>query len=433
MNGVGSKSPWGFRRMTGLVLTAGGARGAYQAGVLKRIGELPALRDRPSPFPIVAGASAGAINGTAVAGYSANFRDGTQLLAQLWGRLGAQQVYRSDLLSLGRNGLRLLLDVALGPAFGAGRVQSLLDTAPLRAFLAARLPMDGISESIRSGHLYALAITATGYHSGKAFTFIQGKPGHPLWTKSRRVALPVTLGVEHIYASAAIPLVFPPAPIVVAGATAYFGDGALRLVTPLSPAIRLGAERVLAIGVRNQNASDDLLRAELARDADVAEAQARLRSPPLAQVCGVFMNAIFLDHLDADVDHLRRMNELVAGYQGGQGQAPRKAVVPSRVSEPMRVVEPLIVSPSEDLAMIAKSLQHRMPRAVRYLMDALGTPDAQSADLTSYLLFDAKFTQALIDIGYRDASQRIDEIEDFLLRADADSSGAAQAARDLKG
>jgi NTE family protein len=426
MNGF-SKPHWGMRRMTGLVLTAGGARGAYQAGVLKRIGEIPALRDRPSPFPIVAGASAGAINGTAVAGYSARFREGTQLLAKLWGQLGARQVYRTDLLSLGRNGMRLLLDVALGPIFGAGRLQSLVDTAPLRAFLAAELPMAGISESIRNGHLYALAITATGYHSGKAFTFIQGKAGHALWTKSRRVALPVTLGVEHIYASAAIPLVFPPAPIVVAGATAYFGDGALRLVTPLSPAIRLGAERVFAIGVRNQDAADDLLRTELAADADVAEARARLRSPPLSQVCGVFMNAIFLDHLDADVDHLRRMNELVAGYQGTRQD---RAQVPSRISEPMRVIEPLIVSPSEDLAMIAKSLQHRMPRAVRYLMDALGTPDAQSADLTSYLLFDAKFTQALIDIGYHDAGKRIDEIEEFLLGSEPRASAAGAAVAD---
>jgi NTE family protein len=125
------------------------------------------------------------------------------------------------------------------------------------------------------------------------------------------------------------------------------------------------------------------------------------------------MNAIFLDHLDADVDHLRRMNELVAGFL--QSAAPGKASVPSRAHEPMRIVEPLVVSPSEDLALIARSLEHRMPRAVRYLMDALGTPDAQSADLTSYLLFDSRFTEALIDIGYRDAAARSDEIEEFLL------------------
>lgn len=418
-----AKSPWGFRRMTGLVLTAGGARGAYQAGVLKRIGEIAALRQRPSPFPIVAGASAGAINGAAIAGYSADFRAGTDKLAELWGQLSAEQVYRSDLWSLGRNALRLLLDAVLGPFSGAGRVQSLVDTAPLRRFLATHLPMDGIAASIRSGHLYALAITATGYHSGKAFTFIQGKRGHPLWTKSRRVALPVTLGVEHVYASAAIPLVFPPAPIVVAGATAYFGDGALRLVTPLSPAIRLGAERVLAIGVRNQRAAEDLLRTELARDADAVEAQARLRSPPLAQVCGVFMNAIFLDHLDADIDHLQRMNELVAGFHSA---TPGRVTIPS-LGEPMRIVEPLVISPSEDLALIARSLEHRMPRAIRYLMDALGTPDAESADLTSYLLFDQRYTRALIEIGYNDAGRRIDEVEQFLLGADASAAENAAA------
>jgi NTE family protein len=232
------------------------------------------------------------------------------------------------------------------------------------------------------------------------------------------------LGIDHVYASAAIPLVFPPAPIVVAGATAYFGDGALRLVTPLSPAIRLGAERVFAIGVRNHSAADDLLRTELAQDADVAEAQAHLRSPPLAQVCGVFMNAIFLDHLDADVDHLKRMNELVAGFQCA---TPGRATVPSRVSEPMRIVQPLVVSPSEDLALIASTLEHRMPRAIRYLLDALGTPDAQSADLTSYLLFDRSFTQALIDVGYRDAAGRIDEIEEFLLGQESRAAGAAIA------
>ena len=403
-----SRHPWGLRRMNGLVLTAGGARGAYQAGVLKRIGEIRALRDRPSPFPIVAGASAGAINGTAVAAYSSNFREGTELLATLWAQLSASQVYRTDLLSLGRNAVRLAMDLALGPILGAGRVQSFVDTAPLRALLERQLPMGGIASAIQSGHLYAAAITATGYHSGKAFTFIQGKPGHALWTKSRRVAVPVALSVDHVYASAAIPLVFPPAPISVAGATAYFGDGALRLVTPLSPAIRLGAEQVFAIGVRCQESADGLLRAELAADAQGGAMQ----RPPLSQICGVFLNAIFLDHLDADVDHLQRMNELVASFQG---RVPDRDAAPGRTHEPMRVIEPMVISPSEDLAIIAKTLAHRMPRAIRFLLEGLGTPDAQSADLTSYLLFDPAFTRVLIDIGYRDAAKRIDEIEAFLM------------------
>jgi len=408
------QAAWRFRRKTGLVLTAGGARGAYQAGVLKRIGEIKAFRNGPSPFPIVAGASAGAINGAGVAGYSANFRHGTEMLAELWGQLRAQDVYRTDLIALIRNGARLAMDLALGPVFGAGRLQSLLDTAPLRPFLAQHLPLEGIGEAIRLGQLYAVAITATGYHSGKSFTFIQGKPGHPTWTKSRRISLPVSLTVDHICASASIPVVFPPAPVMVSGAVAYFGDGALRLVTPLSPAIRLGADRILAIGVRCRGSAEALTRAELAT-AEEATASP-LKRPPLSQICGVFMNAIFLDHLDADVDHLVRMNGLLAGLGGN---TPGRPAADGTVREPMRHVEPLAISPSEDLAIIANSMKKRIPATVRYLLDALGTPDAQSADLTSYLLFDAAFTRELIRIGYHDAEQRIDEIEHFLTAADA--------------
>lgn len=399
------EAAWRFRRKNGLVLTAGGARGAYQAGVLKRIGEIPALRKGMSPFPIVAGASAGAINGAAIAGYSSSFHLGTQRLAQLWAGLRAEDVYRTDLRALLRNGLKLGLDVALGALTGAGRVQSLLDAGPLRPFLGQHLPMAGIGEAIRAGHLYAVAITATGYHSGKSYTFIQGRPGHPLWTKSRRVALPVTLGVEHICASAAIPVVFAPVPVAIDGATAWFGDGAMRLVTPLSPAIRLGASRVLAIGVRCQGSADVLTRAELVK----AETTTTMPRPPLSQICGVFMNAIFLDHLDADIDHLIRMNELVSvSGEVAHLDAAR------RISEPMRLVEPLAISPSEDLAIIANTMKHKIPRTVRYLLDALGQPDAQSADLTSYLLFDSGYTRELIRVGYEDAGRRIDEIEAFL-------------------
>ena len=232
------------------MLTAGGSRGAYQAGVLKRIGEIPRLRSGVSPFPIVTGASAGAINGTMIAGSSGDFSAGTQRLAELWSGLSASDVYRTDLRALLRNGMKLGLDALSGAFGGAGRVASLLDTAPLKPFLESHLPFSGIASAIADGHLHALGITATGYHSGKAYSFIQGRPGTPLWRKSRRVALPARIGVEHVCASAAIPIVFPPAPVVIDGATAYFGDGALRLVTPLSPAIRLGASRVLAIGGR---------------------------------------------------------------------------------------------------------------------------------------------------------------------------------------
>lgn len=398
-----------MRGMTGLVLTAGGARGAYQAGVIKRISEIPALRDGPSPFRIIAGASAGAINGAALAAASSSFAEGATQLAQLWSQLTVTDVFRTDSRALARTGGLIALDMALGGLIGGGRLEALVDSTPLHAFLARHLRLEGIAEAIARGDLYAVAITATGYHSGKAFTFVQGRPGHPVWNKSRRVALSTVLTLDHVRASSSIPIVFAPVALAAAGSTAYFGDGALRLTTPLSPAIRLGADRLFAIGVRCQESADSLLRSELSTDLDLV---ARLQRPPLSQICGVFLNAIFLDHLDADVDHLKRMNELVAGYQSA---AHDRAPVKSKVSEPMRIVRPLVISPSADLAIIAKTLAHRMPRAIRYVMDGLGTPDAQSADLTSYLLFDKAFTGELIQLGYRDAAQRIDEIEDFLV------------------
>ncbi|HEV7731595.1 MAG TPA: patatin-like phospholipase family protein [Candidatus Binatia bacterium] len=401
--------------MTGLVLTAGGARGAYQAGVLKRLGELRAFRDRPSPFAIVSGASAGAINGAMVAAGSDNLGDATRQLATLWSRLELAQVVRADALSLGRGAAGLLRDLALGGLLGSTVTHGLLDATPLYEFLTRSMPLAGITDAIRRGHLYALAVSATSYHSGRSFTFVQGRSGHPVWVKSRRVVLPVEIGPEHVCASAAIPIVFPPVRIRSAAGNLWFGDGGLRLVTPFSPAIRLGASRIFAVGIRSSRAAQTLSAEEVGLSETLASGG--IPCPPLAQICGVFLNAIFLDHIDTDLDHLRRMNELIMAYGGGEkrGDGPQ---------EPMRIIEPLVVSPSEDLAMVAQRFAHRMPRMVRYLMDGLGTPDAQSADLMSYLLFDGAYTRALIDIGYHDTHARIDEIEDFL-RDDQHATAAA--------
>ena len=396
--------------MLGLVLTAGGARGAYQAGVLKRIGELPGFRRSPSPFRIIAGASAGAINGATLAAMSGDFYAATRKLALLWSDLRVPGVYRTDALSLSLNGMRILQDLMFGGFVGGAGVQSLLNATPLRAFLQERLPLGGIGESIRKGHLYALAVTATSYHSGKSFTFIQGQPGHPIWRKARRVALPAELTLNHILASAAIPIVFQPVRLRSAAGEFWFGDGGLRLVTPLSPAIRLGASKVFAVGIRCQRSADDLSQTELLGSGD---GKPVMPQPPLSQICGVFLNAIFLDHLDTDLDHLKRMNELILAHASNSTPtaAPNGGPAPS---EPMRIVESFVVNPSEDLAIVARHLSHRMPRLVRYLLEGLGKPDAQSADLMSYLLFDSRYTSALVDIGYRDAGARIDAIESFL-------------------
>lgn len=389
--------------MLGLVLTAGGARGAYQAGVLKRIGELPAVRDGPLPFAIIAGASAGAINGALLASHPTSLNETTALLAGLWSGLRVEQVFRTDPWSLALGSLGLVRDMMLGGLLVRTVTQSLFDASPLQQFVRSHFDPHGIPEAIRQGHLYAIAITATSYHSGRCFTFVEGRPGHPVWSRSRRVVLPVAIGPDHICASAAIPIVFPPVRVRSVAGDLYFGDGGLRLVTPFSPAIRLGATRVLAIGVRSQRAADALSREELGAAEESGAQGPTIVRPPLAQICGVFLNAIFLDHLDSDLDHLKRMNELILSHGDSPG-----------TSQPMRIVTPLVIAPSEDLALVAQRFAHRMPRLVRYLMDGLGTPDAQSADLMSYLLFDAAYTRALIEIGYRDAHERADEIEAFL-------------------
>jgi NTE family protein len=397
--------------MLGLVLTAGGARGAYQAGVLKRLSEQPALRDRPSPFAIIAGASAGAINGALLAARSEHFGAAASEAADVWSNLRVDQVFRSDVPALAWRGATLAHDFLLGGLLGHTVTHGLLDTSPLDALLAGLFPANGIARAIARGDLYAVAVSATSYHSGRSYTFVQGRPGHPIWTKSRRVVLRVTLTHRHVLASSAIPIVFPPVEITSPAGKSWFGDGGLRLVTPLSPAIRLGATHLFAIGVRSSRAADALAGDEAGAPESPTNG-ARILSPPLAQVCGVFLNAIFLDHLDADLDHLRRMNELVAA--DSVADAAETDARTDGAAEPMRRVTPLVVSPSEDLALVAQHFAGRMPRLLRYVLDGLGTPDVQSADLMSYLLFDDAYTRTLVEIGYRDADKRVDEIESLI-------------------
>jgi len=389
--------------MLGLVLTAGGARGAYQAGVLERISEIRSLRARPSPFRIVAGASAGAINGAMLAARGDRFGIAAHQLAKVWRNLQFDRVFRSDVAALTCTAAGIARDLALGGLLGTTVTSGLLDASPLDATLRDAFPERGIASAIQRRSLHAIAISATSYHSGRSFTFVQGRRGHAVWHKSRRVVLPVTLTHRHVLASAAIPIVFRPVALETPAGEAWFGDGGLRLVAPLSPAIRLGARHVLAIGVRSASAARALAHEEGASEG--APDGGSIPQPPLAQICGVFLNTIFLDHLDADLDHLRRMNDLVARH--GNGGL-------SSHDEGIRHIETLSFGPSEDLALVAKRFEHRLPRLLRYLLDGLGTPHAQSADLSSYLLFDSAYTKTLVELGRRDAEARSAEIEAFV-------------------
>ena len=383
----------------GLVMTGGGARGAYQAGVLKRIGEIKRVQTHGNPFLIIGGSSAGAINGSAIAAGSDNVALATKLLAQGWSDIRPSDVFRCDVLSQAHNSLTWILDLSFGALLGGGNARSLLDATPLRHFLSEHIRCDRIHNNIKRGHLYALAISATNYNSGKSYLFIQGMKGHPMWNRSRRVTLATRITVDHVCASAAIPLVFQPVKLKAARGTAFFGDGCVRLQQPLSPVIRLGARKIFAIGVRDEN---------LMHQKEPADQ----KDPSLAQVMGVLFDVMFLDHLATDIEHLERLNQLLSG-----GRISQSGV---RGCEKMRPLASFLMTPSVDLSQLAEQHQKDMPYLIQYFVNSLGRDAASCSDLMSYLLFTSKYTSALIEIGYNDASSRIDEIESFLYSSDDD-------------
>ncbi len=397
-------------KVLGLAMTGGGARGAYQAGVLKRIGEIPRVQSGGNPFPIIGGASAGAVNGAALAAGSNDFSQATRVVAKLWGDIKPSDVFRCDLVSQAHNSLVWLLDLSFGGVMGGGNARSFLDATPLRHYLKTRLDCDRIQENIRSGHLYAFAISATNYNSGMSYLFIQGKRGHPIWNRSRRVTLATKITVDHICASAAIPLVFQPVRLQTAHGIAYFGDGCLRLQQPLSPIIRLGAQKIFAIGVRGEHRQNK-------------DEHSAMKDPSLAQVMGVLFNVMFLDHLASDIEHLERLNELLRdGHITETGNGCEK----------MRPLEVMQVTPSEGLTEVAAQHQKDMPYLIQYFVNGLARDAGSCSDLMSYLLFTSKYTRELIDLGYHDADQQIDEIEDFMFSGNGNETVTTGAARNYR-
>lgn len=377
----------------GLVMTGGGAKGAYQAGILKRIGEIKRVQTHGNPFPIIGSASAGAVNGAALAAGSDDFASATKVLARLWSELKPSDIFHCDVLTQTRNSLTWILDLSLGGVLGGGHARSLLDATPLRHFLSTHFDCDRIGANIKRGHLYALAISATNYTSGKSYLFVEGKKGHPMLNRLRLVTVATRITVDHVCASAAIPLVFQPVRLEIPQGSAFFGDGCVRLLQPLSPVIRLGAEKVFAIGVRCENLEHQ-------------EENAEERVPSLSGVMGVLFNVMFLDHLATDIEHLERLNQRLS-----KGHIIQPAI---DGYQKMRPVTSLFLTPSVDLAQLAEQHQRDMPYLIQYFVNSLGRDAASSADLMSYLLFASKYTSALVEIGYDDASQRIDEIESFL-------------------
>jgi len=392
----------------GLVITGGGARGAYQAGVLKRVGEIKRVLTRGNPFPLIGGASAGAVNGCALAVGCDDFALATKILADLWAGLRPSDIFHCDLVSQAHNSLTWILDLSFGAILGGGNARSLLDATPLKNFLNRHLNCDRIQENIKRGNLYALAISATNYSSGKSYLFIQGAKGHALWNRLRLATVATKITVDHVCASAAIPLVFQPVRLKIPRGSAFFGDGCVRLQQPLSPVIRLGAEKVFAIGVR-------------CGDRERLDISTNEKDPSLAQVMGVLFNVMFLDHLATDIEHLERLNHLLEDGHIVQPDVEESAKI--------RPLATFVITPSVNLSELAGQHQKDMPYLIQYFVSSLGRDAASCSDLMSYLLFTSKYTRDLIEIGYRDADERIDEIEEFLY---SEGNGAGPAANGIR-
>ncbi len=370
---------------TALVLTGGGARAAYQVGVLLAVAKLSTNRRR-NPFPILCGTSAGAINATSIACLADNFGKAVSVLASFWRNMHAGQIYRADPLAIGLSAAHWLSTLTFGWLL-RNPPRSLLDNAPLRDLLSRHLDFPGIERSIARGALHALSVSASGYETGDNISFFQGHPSAQTWRRVQRIGVRSAIGVDHLLASSAIPFIFPATKIH----REFFGDGSMRQLAPISPAIHLGAERVLIVGAGRKNEHQE---------------RRRIAShPSLAQIAGHALASIFLDSLAVDIERMQRINRTLAA-------------IPPELREqngiPLRPINALIISPSERLERIAAEHAKALPGAMKMALGGIGGMNRRNGMLTSYLLFEAPYTRALIDLGYADTMARSTEVGDFL-------------------
>lgn len=372
----------GMEQKLGLILSGGGARAAYQVGVLKAVAEL-LPRHAHNPFHIICGTSAGALNATTLAVNATNFRKGVQYLSNIWKGFQVGDIYRSDPVGVLGNSIRWLAGLLLS-TMGVNKLNrvSLLDNAPLVDLLNKTLPCEKIQENIDAGLLYALSITASGYGSGHSVTFYQGAEDIQPWQRARRHSIPTKIDAVHLLASSAIPFIFPAVHIN----REYFGDGSMRQIAPISAALHLGATRLLIIGLGSGGP-------EQSRHMQMGE------YPSLAHIAGHALNSIFLDSLEVDLERLRRINRTVSMMP----EDTLKAVN-------LRHVDVLLIEPSQPIDAIAERYAARLPWTIRLLLRGVGAMRRSGANLVSYLLFDKGFCRALIELGYQDALKRKEEI-----------------------
>jgi NTE family protein len=372
-----------IERKTGLILTGGGARAAYQAGVMDAISRIlceAGWASTRNPFDIICGTSAGALNATALACRADNFGEGVQKLLEVWQNVAVEQVYRADSIGVLRSGARWLSLLSFGWMLRKWRAQppnSLLDNTPLAGLLHRMLDLPRLDAALADGLLHALAVTASSYTGGHHITFYQSAAEIVPWVRHQRLAWADQIGVEHLLASSAIPFI------------EYCGDGAMRQLAPIAPAIHLGASRVLVVGAGRQS--------EPARDA-----APKVRYPSLAQVAGHAMSSIFLDSLAVDIERLNRINLTLSMLPDEH-----------RAHMPLKPVELLVIAPSERLDDVAVRHIKSLPAPVRVLLSAIGATEERGSALASYLLFEASYTCELVAMGQRDTFARRDDVLAF--------------------
>ena len=357
----------------GLVLTGGGARSAYQVGVLKGVAEL-LRRGSACPFPIITGTSAGAVSAIALASNAAHFRRAVYAIERVWRDFRVHHVFKADAVSMLRSGLHWMLAFITG-GWLVHPPHALFDNTPLWNLLGEHLNFDGIPRSLYKRHLQAIGVCATCYADADSVTFYASASAIEPWERVFRKGARVQLTLEHLMASLSIPFLFRP----VLLHDQYFGDGAMRQTSPLSPAIHLGANRLFIIGVNDPAASGGTPKRHPVE-------------PSFGQMFGFMLDSLFMDTLNADLERIGRYNETANA----------------------RRVEFLVMTPSQDVNQIARRHVRELPRSLRTLMRTMGANTAASTLLLSYLLFERGFTRELIALGVADARARADEIRAFL-------------------